>query len=61
MSAIQIGKALGGRVIATAGSAEKLKFAKQQGADYVLDYNDGPNIPSWVDRVKEITGRTGLM
>jgi NADPH:quinone reductase len=52
MSAIQIGKALGGRVIATAGSAEKLEFAKQQGADHVLDYNDG----TWVERVKEITG-----
>ncbi len=53
MSAIQIGKALGGRVIATAGSAEKLEFARHQGADHVLDYNDG----TWVDRVKEITGR----
>jgi NADPH2:quinone reductase len=53
VSAIQIGKALGARVIATAGSAEKLEFARQQGADHVLDYNDG----SWVDRVKEITGR----
>jgi NADPH2:quinone reductase len=52
MSAIQIGKALGARVIATAGSAEKLEFSKQQGADHVLDYNDG----TWVDRVKEITG-----
>ncbi len=53
MSAIQIGKALGARVIATAGSAEKLEFARKQGAEYVLDYND----PAWVDRVKEITGR----
>jgi len=53
MSAIQIGKALGARVIATAGSAEKLEFARRQGAEYVLDYND----PAWVDRVKEITGR----
>jgi NADPH2:quinone reductase len=53
MSAIQIGKALGARVIATAGSAEKLEFARKQGAEYVLDYNDA----AWVDRVKEITGR----
>jgi NADPH2:quinone reductase len=53
MSAIQIGKALGARVIATAGSAEKLEFARKQGAEFVLDYND----PAWVDRVKEITGR----
>jgi NADPH2:quinone reductase len=53
MSAIQIAKALGAKVIATAGSAEKLEFSTKQGADHVLDYNDG----SWVDRVKEITGR----
>jgi NADPH2:quinone reductase len=53
MSAIQIGKALGARVIATAGSAEKLEFARKQGAEFVLDYNDA----AWVDRVKEITGR----
>jgi NADPH2:quinone reductase len=53
MSAIQIGKALGARVIATAGSAEKLEFARKQGAEFVLDYSDA----AWVDRVKEITGR----
>jgi NADPH:quinone reductase len=53
MSAIQIGKALGARVIATAGSEAKLKFSLAQGADQAIDYNDA----SWVDRVKEITGR----
>ena len=52
MSAIQIGKALGARVIATAGSAAKLEFAKQQGADHAIDYTDG----TWVERVKELTG-----
>ena len=52
MSAIQIGKALGARVIATAGSEAKRKFAAEQGADHVLDYSDA----SWVERVKEITG-----
>jgi NADPH2:quinone reductase len=55
MSAIQIGKALGARVIATAGSAEKLAFATEQGADHVLDYTDA----GWVDRVKELTGGRG--
>ena len=53
MSAIQIGKALGARVIATAGSAAKVEFARAQGADHALDYSDA----AWVDRVKEITGR----
>jgi NADPH2:quinone reductase len=55
MSAIQIGKALGARVIATAGSAEKLAFARQQGADEVLDYTT----PAWVDEVKRLTGGHG--
>jgi len=53
MSAIQIGKALGARVIATAGSEPKRAFALARGADHALDYSDS----SWVDRVKEITGR----
>jgi NADPH2:quinone reductase len=51
MAAIQIGKALGAKVIATAGSEEKLAFARQQGADHTIDYTDA----GWVDRVKEIT------
>jgi NADPH2:quinone reductase len=53
MSAIQIGKALGARVIATGGSEAKCRFALEQGADHALDYANA----SWVDRVKEITGR----
>jgi len=52
MSAIQIGKALGARVIATAGSADKLTFALSQGAEYALDYREA----GWVDEVKRITG-----
>src|SRR5262249_43145431 len=52
MSAIQIGKALGARVIATAGSPEKLEFSRAQGADHTLDYRDA----AWVDEVKRITG-----
>jgi NADPH2:quinone reductase len=55
MSAIQIGKALGARVIATAGSEAKLEFAREQGADHAVDYSDA----SWVDRVKEITEGRG--
>ncbi len=55
MAAIQIGKALGAKVIATAGSEAKLQFARLQGADFAVDYSD----ESWVDRVKEITGGRG--
>jgi NADPH:quinone reductase-like Zn-dependent oxidoreductase len=55
MAAIQIGKALGANVIATAGSEAKLAFAREQGADYTIDYTDA----SWVNRVKEITEGRG--
>lgn len=55
MSAIQIGKALGARVIATAGSEAKLAFAREQGADHTIDYTDS----GWVERVKEITDGRG--
>lgn len=51
MAAIQIGKALGAKVIATAGSEAKLAFAREQGADHAIEYTDA----GWVDRVKEIT------
>ena len=50
-SAVQIGKAWGARVIATAGSADKLDFCLKQGAEHALNYSQ----PDWVDRVKEIT------
>jgi NADPH2:quinone reductase len=56
MAAIQIGKAYGARVIATAGSDAKLDFCRQQGAENVLSYRDA----GWVERVKEITGGRGV-
>lgn len=55
VAAIQLGKAMGARIVATAGSPEKLEFCKAQGADHVLGYRDG----SWVDSVKSICGRFG--
>jgi NADPH2:quinone reductase len=55
MSAIQLGRAFGARVIATAGSPDKLDFARRQGAEYVLDYRDA----TWVDEVKYLTGGRG--
>jgi NADPH:quinone reductase len=56
MSAIQIGKAYGAQVIATAGSPSKLDFCRAQGADHALTYTD----PGWVEHVKEITGGRGV-
>lgn len=55
LAAVQIGKALGARVIATAGSAEKLEIARKYGADELIDYRT----EDFVARVKEITGGKG--
>jgi NADPH2:quinone reductase len=55
LSAVQIGKALGARVIATAGSAAKLEVARQSGADVLIDYRT----EAWVERVKAETGGEG--
>jgi NADPH:quinone reductase len=55
LSAMQIGKALGARIIATAGSKEKLDFCLSEGAEHALNYND----ERWVEQVKEITGGRG--
>jgi NADPH2:quinone reductase len=50
LTAVEIGKALGARVIACAGGAEKLAIAKAHGADYLIDYRQ-ENIRG---RVREI-------
>jgi NADPH2:quinone reductase len=55
LSAMQIGKALGARIIATAGSADKLDFCLSQGAEHALNYRD----ETWVEQVKKITGGRG--
>src|SRR6185437_7501330 len=38
LTAVEIGKQLGARVIAAAGSPEKLAVAKEHGADELIDY-----------------------
>jgi NADPH2:quinone reductase len=45
LSAVQIGKALGARVIATAGGAEKLDIARTAGADVLIDYRKEDFVP----------------
>lgn len=55
LAAVEIGKAIGATVIATAGGAEKLAVAKAHGADHLIDYR-GEDIR---DRVKQITGGKG--
>ena len=55
LAAVQIGRALGARVLATAGSQEKLAVAKAHGAEAAYDYST----PEWVDQVKQATGGRG--
>lgn len=55
LAAVQIGKALGARVIATAGGADKLEIARQAGADVLIDYR----ADDWVERVKQATDGHG--
>ena len=54
-AAMQLGKAFGARLIATAGSADKVDFCLAQGADYALNYREA----NWVERIKEITAGHG--
>ena len=54
-TAIEIGKAMGARVIAAASNDEKLQFAKSVGADDLVNYTDA----SLNDAVKKITDGAG--
>jgi NADPH:quinone reductase len=55
VSAVQIAKALGARVLATAGSADKREFVKAQGADEVFDSHG----TDWVEQVMRATDGRG--
>ncbi|MFP3803008.1 zinc-binding dehydrogenase, partial [Paraburkholderia sp. SIMBA_027] len=54
-AAIQLGKAAGAFVIATAGSEEKLEICKQLGADLVINYRQ----EDFVQVVKQATNNKG--
>jgi len=55
LTAVEIAKAAGAQVIATAGSDEKTAIAKFHGADHVINYTTGPIR----DRVKELSDGNG--
>ena len=55
LTAVELGKALGARVIAAASSDEKRALAREYGADEVLDYSDG----DLRKKVKAMTGGKG--
>jgi NADPH2:quinone reductase len=54
-SAVQVGVALGAKVIAAAAGSGKLQIARDQGATAVIDYDEG----NLVERVMEITEGKG--
>jgi NADPH:quinone reductase len=56
LAAVQIAKALGATVIATAGTAHKRDVAKSFGADYAIDYTD----KAWPEEVKKLTKGKGV-
>jgi NADPH2:quinone reductase len=55
LTAVEIGKAIGARVIAAAGGVEKLDVARSRGADELIDYRT----ESIRDRVRALTDGKG--
>jgi NADPH2:quinone reductase len=55
LAAVELGRVMGARVIAAAGSAEKLSLCREYGADETINYDT----ESLKDRVKELTGGQG--
>jgi NADPH2:quinone reductase len=56
LAAVEIGKAMGAKVIAAASSAEKLEVARNAGADHLINYSE----QSLKDEVKKLTGGQGV-
>jgi len=54
LAAVDVGKLLGARVIATAGSEEKLAVCRRLGADHAIDYREG-----FRDAVRALTAGRG--
>jgi NADPH2:quinone reductase len=55
IAAIQVAKAFGAKVIATASTEEKRAACREEGADHAIDYRGG-----FVDAVKELTEGRGV-
>ncbi len=55
LTAVEIGKMMGARVIATAGSEEKLAIAREKGAEFSINYKT----EKVRDKIKEYTGGKG--
>lgn len=59
LTAVEIGKAMGAIVIATAGGPEKLRVARDHGADYTIDYKS-EDIRERVKAIAAERGRSGV-
>jgi NADPH2:quinone reductase len=57
IAAVQLGRALGARVIAVAGGADKAAFCRDLGADVVIDHHTSGPLAS---ALREATGGAGL-
>lgn len=55
LTAVELGKLMGARVIAAASTAEKLELCREYGADEVINYGE----EDLKQRVKELTGGDG--
>ncbi|MFO1078536.1 MAG: zinc-binding dehydrogenase [Planctomycetota bacterium] len=55
-AAVQIGNAIGARVIATAGGAKKCAKVKELGAHHVIDYK----AQDFAAEVRQLTGKSGV-
>lgn len=56
ITAVELGKQMGARVIAAASSDEKLELCKRLGADEVINYSNTP----LKEAIKELTGGKGV-
>ncbi|KRW67260.1 NADPH:quinone oxidoreductase family protein [Stutzerimonas nitrititolerans] len=56
LAAVEIGKAMGARVIAAASTNEKLEIARKAGADELINYSEA----SLRERLKELTDGQGV-
>ena len=60
MAAVDLGKHMGARIIATGGTDQKLKVVKERGADHVINYSmPNESLGGFKERVKELTDGKG--
>ena len=60
MAAVDLGKHMNARVIATGGTDQKLKVVKERGADHVINYSmPNESLGGFKERVKELTDGKG--